>query len=307
MSRDKTKEAYYCHSEAKGDGLFAVFSSRSQTKLVLAGVGTFLIAGYFYIVMANVLLYETIRHGVEKMPPLVDLLDATLLASFTDRPKFWTGIIDGASVLLPISAAGYLVMMGKTKRFVLFMATLALVYFFKSTFQCLTILPAAHPGCFHKRLTGGEQLAMNGFAHDDVTEADEYKVPEGWAWVFYSANGLPGCNDMIFSGHTSAILVSVMSLRTTLLQHGTSGVVVFMMGAIGMCVYIYFVLAMKMHYAVDIAVALLVGLLMFTHAPMRFWIWCTMNKLVGNSLTEDGESEPLMKKDEKKDEEGYSV
>merc|ERR1712046_425149 len=42
-----------------------------------------------------------------------------------------------------------------------------------------------------------------------------------------------------------------------------------------------------MHYTIDVVVAAIVAVALYTHAPLRFWIWSLANLLACNSDDEE--------------------
>lgn len=308
IARDETAEAYYCHTVATADWtgpsrFFAIWFFPAQRKLAIAA-GIILALGMYYsLIMLKLLtLLNDIHPEIYAQAPLMDAFYVpTDLHS--ERPQSVETLLNVLSVT-PMASLVYLLVMGKTKRFCLFALTLAIVYFLKGTFEVVTVLPSCHDGCFARKKaltldTEGKDRWDGKLKPEEVKQLK--LTPDGWSWIFYSSNGLPGCNDMMFSGHTSAVLLSELMLRKTLKEHHEWGPVVSVLLFVVFVTYVYILLALRMHYLVDVLVAIVLGLLLYTHTALRFWMWTRLNKVCGNPTGWDGEEEPLLSKKDKEE------
>lgn len=319
--RDEAGEAYYCHTSVDGvdpayyEGCLgwhlAIWRIPEQRNLVLAAAGMHAVVMYFALVMSNALMLWNARDGkVLAQPPLTDgfavhdWLPGDLKLDLDHRPPEVERVLHLLSGV-PTACALYLFFMGRTKQLVLFQLTMTILFPLKSIFQFSTVLPAADPKCFARTLRRNVFCAALPYlqrlrcspTNEQLAPVDPAGrlVPDGVAWIFYERYGMPACNDMIFSGHTAMLQLSVLFTYKTLHQrHGALGWMLSLLLGLLMCTYAYVLISMHMHYMVDVLIALLLATALYTHTALRFWLWTRLNWLVGNPTGLD-DGEPLYK------------
>lgn len=168
------------------------------------------------------------------------------------------------SSLLPYGCTAVLLVRGHTRRVTVYLLTMACVYLLKGVLQLLTILPASRSGCWGAN--SGDELPM-------MLHSSEWVYTTAWG-------GSAGCNDMIFSGHTASVMLGMLSINKSFVKHGVGWLsVVLVLFQLG---YIWVILSMRMHYSVDLALAILLCGLLYTHTPFRYALWVGTNRLVRN-------------------------
>merc|ERR1712032_526889 len=120
----------------------------------------------------------------------------------------------------------------------------------------------------------------------DQQELQTIKDESFWKWMFKSWGAAHGCNDMLWSGHTAQSCVGFLFINRSLSEMRVPMIfrmllIVYLVG------YIWTVLACRMHYTIDVLVALLLGVFMFTHQRLRFALWTIANLMVCNDPCDD--------------------
>jgi len=303
IHRRKDLEPFYCHSgESSSSSWRTILDSRFQLKLVLLAGFTLALQMGIYAVLANVLVYIT-AHKVPPDNPSYpgDILSANgtrssprnalydtgfqLTPDLSYRP-FWLKavfvdmLVTCAQVLPPI----VLLLTGQTANLVCYVASLSTLNLMKGVIQIATILPPAR--------SGAACWSLN-FPEDEIQRIRDTPLID---WVFTNWGMTHGCNDMLWSGHTSQTCLGVLFIDKTLRKLNVPFVIRGMLAVCFIC-YTIAVLACRMHYTIDVLVAALIAALLYTHTALRFSIWTYANRLVCNPRTYE-ESDSYMSSDE---------
>jgi len=303
--RDRDAEAFYCHAgDSGGTSVFTIIQSWPQIRLIVLGGCWYGFQTYFYMFLANLLVYVTWQHLPQSdcAYPATATVNGTSFnhSSLTDlgflitpdlsyRP-WWLKMmfVDLNVVLAQFLPPIFLCLCGQTKRFVCYVGCVGFVNILKGVIQILTILPPANGGqnCWHKN-----------FSEEELETAQS-----SFSWVFTKSWGMShGCNDMLWSGHTAQTCIGFLFIMSCLRRLGVSPCINFFIVCyfIG---YVWSVLALRMHYSIDVLAATLIGCFVFTNSAWRQHMWMMANRIVCNKpFEEDSEQERLQ---EASDEEG---
>merc|ERR1719502_1277189 len=124
----------------------------------------------------------------------------------------------------------------------------------KCMIQLLTVLPAARGGY------GCWQPGENGNWSMEQIEAVQGPFSQWW---FQPWGTVHGCNDMIWSGHTFQSCTGLLFIDKTLRHRGWSWKIRGLL-VVYVLAYVYAVLCCRMHYTVDVVIAVMFSMAMFT-------------------------------------------
>jgi len=188
---------------------------------------------------------------------------------------------------------------GQTKRFNVYVGCVGFVNILKGIIQVTTILPPAN---------GGQECWAKNFQASQLETVRANSV----GWIFHEQWGMVhGCNDMLWSGHTAQTCLGFLFIMSCLRRLGVHwGINVFIV--IYFFGYVWSVLALRMHYTIDVITATIVGCFVFTNASWRSNMWMFANRVVRNepfekfenaemsemSLVEDASDEDLESEEE---------
>ena len=148
----------------------------------------------------------------------------------------------------------------------------------KGIVQILTVLPAARQGeaCWNLNFK--------------PNELETIQTQPFSSWFYETWGATHGCNDMLWSGHTSQSCLGLLFIEKNLRHMGVPLIIRLLLFAY-FAVYVWAVLACRMHYSIDVFVATLVAMALFTHVGLRFGIWSFANHVVCNEPFEKEEEE----------------
>jgi len=179
------------------------------------------------------------------------------------------GFVDMNVFVAQLLPPPLLLLQGRTERFTAYTGIIGLINILKGMIQMSTILPPARQGdaCW----------SMNFDQQQLQTIRDE----SFWKWMLQPWGAAHGCNDMLWSGHTAQTTVGFLFIDRSLYEMRVPKMfrmllVVYLAG------YIWTVLACRMHYTIDVFVAVLLGVCMFTHSRLRMALWTIANIMVCN-------------------------
>lgn len=288
VDRDRSKEKYFCHAGCSGGtSVRTILQSKEQIKLIVLGSAWYMFQAYTFMVLANYLVYVTF-HNVDPENPAypgkvavagTDPFHHNALydVGFRNTPdlSYRPWYLKGAFVDLNVFIAQMLpplilVITGQTKRFVTYVGAIGFNNILKGVIQVVTVLPPAN---------GGEGCWTKNFKALEIGIVDHH-----WTWIFTRPWGMThGCNDMLWSGHTSQSCIGFLFIASALKREGFAPACI---NGVLFCYflgYIWSVLACRMHYTVDVLIAGVIGLFIYTHAGFRQTVWHTANFLVCNS------------------------
>lgn len=166
----------------------------------------------------------------EHHDPLPDLFHTILPPELREWHEY--------SDYVPIIPLGFFLLIDQGKHFFIFLYVCSLVYLFRSIAFSLTILPSPTPHC------------------ECEWEVDPETTLRGFLNLLYQE----GCNDLIFSGHTSMMVIS--SLFLIYYHFGNSFFAKFFFliyNLFGMCV----IVGTRLHYSVDVFLGSAISLMIF--------------------------------------------
>jgi hypothetical protein len=288
--RQRREEVYFVHSgRADGSSYQTVWKSRSQRKLFIIGSVWYVFQMLAYMVMANYLVYLTFHMIPPTMPSYPgkisvfdtpgnhsELFDTGFLMTpdLSYRP-FWlkTMFVDMMVSMAQAVPPMVLLYHGQTFEFICYTGTVGILNLAKGVLQIATILPPAN---------GGDQCWKKNFG-----APGEIKSIRGsfLGWWYQNWGMTHGCNDMLWSGHTSQSCLGILFIDKILREKGVPRLFRSLL-FIYFLVYIFAILSCRMHYTIDVFVAILVAMAFFTHGNLRFWIWSFANHLVQNDPKE---------------------
>lgn len=259
-----------------------------QTKLIVLGMAWYMFQGFTFMVLANYLVYVTFHEVAPSNPSYPGrIAEGGVSGKFEHHRLFdigfqhtpdlswrpWylkTTFVDANVFLAQMLPPMLLILSGQTKRFVTYVGAIGTINILKGIIQVITLLPPANDGqqCWHKNFSEQEIAVVVG---DSI------------AWIFTKSWGMThGCNDMLWSGHTSQSVVGFLFISSALKREGCSIYFINTILFLYFCGYIWSVLACRMHYSVDVLIAAITGYFVYTHAGFRQFCWCSANKVAGN-------------------------
>lgn len=292
--RDKTKEVFYCHAgDQAGSSLRTILRSSSQLRLMGLATVWYACQTFTYLVLANLLVYCTMSSVLPDSPSYPGAVSKNGSDPFVHRELYDTGFfwtpdlsyrpfllktifVDAMVTIAQLVPPVLLVGSGLTRELVSYTGLVGIQNIMKGVVQLATILPAAR---------GGEGCWELNFKPEELAVV---RTQDFVSWGFTHSWGMThGCNDMLWSGHTSQSCIGLLFLDKSLRHHGVPAFVRGIL-AVYFAVYIWAVLACRMHYSIDVLVAALIALVLYTHSPLRFSIWVHANSIVGNEPFSEG-------------------
>eukprot|EP00928_Gymnodinium_smaydae_P075808 TRINITY_DN5881_c0_g1_i3.p1 TRINITY_DN5881_c0_g1~~TRINITY_DN5881_c0_g1_i3.p1 ORF type:complete len:344 (+),score=39.74 TRINITY_DN5881_c0_g1_i3:173-1204(+) len=294
--RHRSRELFYCHTgDLPGSSWRTILASTPQLKVTIAGMFWYAFQMGSYLILSNLLVYLTFHAVPPDSPSYPGALAANGTDAYYHRELFDTGfrltpdlsyrpywlkhifvdmMVTIAQVLPPIILFAH----GHTKEFICYVGLIGIQNIMKGMIQIATILPAANTG---------EGCWRINFKPEEL---DIIRTSGFGAWFHETWGMTHGCNDMLWSGHTSQSCTGLLFLDKSLRHMGVPRCLRGILAAY-FAVYIWAVLACRMHYSIDVLVAALLSLALYTHAPLRFSIWIYFNQFVGNTTSEEDEIE----------------
>lgn len=293
--RDKTAEAYYAHSGKRpgAKSFMDIWHSKAQLKVVALACCFYAFQTCVYATSANYVVYITF-HNIDPTNPSYpgnesvngtnpwehrELFDVgfQLTPDWSHRP-WWlkAAFVDLMVTLAQFAVPLWLLVTGETFAFVNYTSMVGILNIMKGAAAIMTILPPARFGekCWHLNWT--------------PEEMEEVRTKPFFEWFFRPWGTVHGCNDMIWSGHTSQSCLGMLFFEKTLRHAGCPCAIRFLL-AIYFAIYVWSVLACRMHYSIDVFLAMLLATALFTHTSLRFWIWACANTICCNSKFGDDE------------------
>jgi len=294
MYRCRAKERYFQHSgSVGGTSLRTIWRSAPQRKLVSLGALWYWVQSMVYMIEANALVYITMRNvpptnpsypgnvstaGLNSLERNTELYDLgfEVTPDLSYRPwALKAGFVDMNVFVAQLLPPPLLLLQGRTERFTSYTGIIGLVNILKGITQMATVLPPARQGeaCWNLNF--------------DQQQLETFRDQPFWKWMFKSWGAAQGCNEMLWSGHTAQTTIGFLFIDRSLYEMRVPKIfrmllVVYLAG------YIWTVLALRMHYTIDVLVAVLLGVFMFTHARLRLGLWTISNILVCNDPTPVG-------------------
>lgn len=281
--------AYYAHTgyqDEQNTSWRTIWQSRCQIKLVFLSLGWYGFQTFAYMVLANYLILITFHDIPEDNPDYPGNISANGTNTFQKNELFdlgfhmtpdWSyrpvwlkvGFVDMMVTLSQFVVPIVIFYKGWTYEFVKYTAMIGMMNIMKGFIAMMTILPPARQGqnCWQLNFTPEklEEIRDNPFS----------------TW-FYQLWGMAhGCNDMLWSGHTSQSCLGLLFIAQTLRKWGVPSVVLFLL-FIYFCVYVWAVLVCRMHYTIDVFCAALIATALWTNDALSQLIWTTANKIVCN-------------------------
>jgi len=165
---------------------------------------------------------------------------------------------------------------GWTFGFVKYTGLIGILNIMKGLIGIMTVLPPARQG---------QECWLLNFKNETLETIRE----EPFSHWFFQIWGMEhGCNDMLWSGHTSQSCLGLLFIAQMIRKCGVPFVVRFFL-FIYFCMYIWAVLACRMHYTIDVFCAALIATALFTNHALAQFIWALANTIVCNTV--DGEEE----------------
>jgi hypothetical protein len=208
---------------------------------------------------------------------------------WSHRP-WWlkAAFVDLMVTLAQFAVPLWLLLHGESFLFVNYTAMVGILNIMKGAAAIMTILPPARFGeaCW--------DLNWKSEELETVREASFF------SWAFMPWGTVHGCNDMIWSGHTSQSCLGMLFFENFLRHRGYPCICRFLL-VVYFVIYIWSVLALRMHYSIDVFLATLLASALYTHTALRFWIWSFANAVVCNEPypDEDHDCELMEEEDEK--------
>jgi len=238
-----------------------------------------------YLVLANLLVYVTF-HEIDPSSPSYpgpvlangtrryrELYDSGFWVTpdLSYRPFFLKAIfVDMMVSIAQIVPPILLIWNGHTREYVCYVGLIGIQNILKGIVQIATVLPAARQG---------EHCWGLNFKPEELQFVRTQPVT---TWLFTKPWGMThGCNDMLWSGHTSQSCIGLLFIDKALRHAGVPRYVRGLLAAY-FAVYVWAVLACRMHYSIDVMVATLIAVALYTHSPLRYSIWYQANKFVSN-------------------------
>jgi len=287
IRRQASKEVYYTHT-GKQDfaSFYTLLYSRSQRKLVLLGAAWYCLQMLVYMVLANFLTYLTLHALPPESPSYPGPVAVNGSNPFFHRALSDTGFmltpdlsyrpfwlkavfVDMMVTIAQLFPPIMLTLTGQTYNFICYTGLIGVQNLMKGFLQIGTILPAARHGetCWELNFGADELHAM--------------RTEPLATWLFKPWGMTHGCNDMLWSGHTSQSCIGLLFIDKTL-RHWNVPKCLRGLLIVYFAIYVWSVLALRMHYTIDVLVATLIGVALYTHTPLRFWLWWFANHLCCN-------------------------
>jgi hypothetical protein len=288
ISRHKEEEVYYVHCGRESyASLKTIWRSHSQMKLFILGFCWYVFQMAAYAVLANILIWVTFNQIPPSSPSYPGESQSTYNGTSTffhdglydlgffltpdrsDRP-FWLKavFVDMMVTIAQVVPPIILVVKGQTQNFICYAGLLGVINICKGIVQMATVLPPAR---------GGQECWLLNFNEEEILAM---KLNFG-TWWWKSWGMTRGCNDMLWSGHSAQSCLGILFIDKHLRQCHVIKFFRFFLLLYYIC-YIGAVLACRMHYSIDVLIGTAVSVTLFTHSPLRFWIWGTANFLVCN-------------------------
>mmetsp|Transcript_15770 Transcript_15770/g.46797 ORF Transcript_15770/g.46797 Transcript_15770/m.46797 type:complete len:328 (-) Transcript_15770:75-1058(-) len=270
-----------------GTSFRTMWNSVPQRKVLLLALVWQAFYSGLYIVMANVLVYQTFHYISVRSPSSPG---APVLAG-NDDPSGRAALFDLGFFLTPnwnhrpwllkvlfvdlnvffaqLVPASFLLLTGRTRSLTQYVGCVGLVVLGKSVVQLFTVLPPAN---------GGGECWDANFA---AAQLDTIRNAPFSSWFYQNWGAAHGCNDMIWSGHTAQSTLGFLFLNRKL-QHYNFPVWCRALMIPYLLTYWFAVLACRMHYSVDVLSATLVAGGLYTHRAASNHIWWYANKLCRN-------------------------
>lgn len=302
IQRARSKEDFNDFTGQMGDdkeeSYLTILNSPEQRNVVLAS-GIFYVLGMFlYMFFANVVVYVSFHliplNNPSSPGDFSEAINATQLAlesldsknfvyrnnlydvgfaflpDRSDRPWWLKKLfVDSMVTIAQFIAPFVLIYFGHTKNFVCYVCLIVINNTMKGIIQIATVLPAANRGEFCWALNFGQE------------EIDIIRNAPFYTWFYQNWGMTHGCNDMLWSGHTSQSLFGILFVNNSLRHNGYS-VHFRMLLCLYFTAYMLALLMCRMHYTIDVLVAVVVAGLLYTHADLRLIVWSYANKLVCN-------------------------
>lgn len=282
----------------KEESYMTILKSPEQRKVVLASGIFYLLGMFLYMVLANLVVYvsfDSIPLNNPSSPgKFAGAMNATelalessdssnyvyrgslydvgfeLLPDRSDRPWWLKKVfVDSMVTISQFIAPIVLLFFGHTKNFVCYVILIVINNTMKGIIQIATVLPAANKGEFCWALNFGQ------------SEIDVIRNAPFYTWFYQNWGMTHGCNDMLWSGHTSQSFFGILFVNNSLRHYGVP-LHVRMLLCLYFTAYILALLMCRMHYTIDVLVAVVVAGLLYTHADLRFIVWSYANRLVCN-------------------------
>lgn len=315
ITRRREREDYHWLSGDDSKSCFSIqtiLKSPPQLKLIALGGVWYAFQMAVYAVLANLLVYITF-HNVKSLSPgypgaaygsdgpscanKTNLYDTGFqyTPDLSYRP-YWlkTIFVDMMVSMAQVLPPTVLVLTGKTRRFICYVGIVGIQNILKGLVQVMTILPPARQGeaCWELNFSPEELETMTGSFAD---------------WFYKTWGMTQGCNDMLWSGHTSQSCIGLLFIEKELrdrLRGRFNFIHVIMCGVIVVyfLIYMWAVLSCRMHYTIDVFIASIIAVTLFTHSNLRFFLWAAANHIVCNKKHEpDGQSTSSDEEDEESD------
>jgi len=284
----QTHMPYYFHSGEQPGGSWRTLTY-AQLKLITAGYIFFQLGYRLYMVLANILIYITMHHVPPNSPSdpghpgqhdpsshnfqHAEMFDLgfQIVPDWSARP-FWILMLIHLQVVvahrLPLVL---LIHQGRTYGFICYFGMTTILFILKGFVQLMTVLPPANHGeaCWDRNFDPA-QLAI-------------IKERSFWDWSLEWWGTSQGCNDMLWSGHTCNSVVAYLYLNN-MAKHLRMGFIIRFLLVLYALGYIWLILACRMHYTVDVFLAILVSVALCTNSSLCFTLWKWANIIVGNEL-----------------------
>jgi len=297
VHRDRKRERYFdLTGLSGGTSLRTILGSKAQIKLVIFGMVWYLFQMGFYAFEANALVYITVHKippinpsfpgNVSVMPPKLsdykELYDLGFYATPDLSYRPWAlkaGFVDLNVIVAQMLPPPILLLLGRTERFVIYTGTIGIINIMKGIVQIMTILPPARQG---------EACWPLNFKPEQIEIIQNKPF---YSWMLKPWGMAHGCNDMLWSGHTAQTTVGFLYLNRSLREMKVH-LAIRVLLIIYLGFYVWTVLACRMHYSIDVFVAALVGVFVYTHDRFRAVLWSAANQALCNDIGELGGYQP---------------
>lgn len=283
---------YYCHS-GEQPGCSWRTLTYPQLKVMASGFIFYKLGIVLYKILANILVYITIHHVPPNSPSYAgdigqlgaisqnfqhkEMFDLgfQMVTDWSVRPAWmlmFTHLQVAVAQRLPLVL---LVYQGQAYGFVSYVGITTILFVLKGFIQLMTLLPPANHGaeCWDRNY--------------DPWQLTVIKEQPFSVWGLGLWGTLQGCNDMLWSGHTCNSVVAFLYVNN-MLKHLSTGWIIalrslLVLYALG---YLWLILACRMHYTVDVFLAILVSVALCTNLSLCFTLWEWANIIVRNKLSD---------------------
>jgi len=298
--RNRQLEDYNDHTgKAATCSLKTLITSKEQLKVVLLASVFYFLCLLAYTCLANLLIYVDF-HNIPKNSPsspgqagLPGINESSQLLLYkeednfrfrhelydlgfnmtidrSDRPWWLKAVfVDSSVMIAQFVAPALLLSYGHTQSYVCYVTLIGLQGLLKGVAQLVTILPPANRGEF---------CWSFNFSPESL---DTIKHGSFSSWFYKPWGTANGCNDMLWSGHTSQTCIGLLFVNNTLRNHNVP-LLIRGLVLLYFILYVLSVLMCRMHYSVDVLLASIIAPLLYTHTQLRFSIWWYMNWAVRN-------------------------